>query len=253
MTGPGEPVRRGAVAERFELRMGDCAGSDCAAGRGRAELRQIRPAFAIRPGREVWYGWSFHNGNLGPVQGNADPGLVLAQWKTDGETPAFIRIVRHAQGEGNWANCDPTICNRSGNPSDDIVVELTDMRLAAQWGTPQNNGAICRLFSSAASRGQWTDIVMSTNFAADGNGFVRVWVNGELKCNYLGRVVATTAGWGSGPTQRHGLFAPSMGRVAARGVQLAPMVVYYDEFLAGRDRAAVDTRVLQSLSRPARD
>jgi Polysaccharide lyase len=253
MTGPGEPTRRGALAERFELRVGDCAGGDCAAGRSRAELRELKPAFLMRPGQEAWYGWSFLNANLGPVARNADPGVVLAQWKTEGEAPAFLRILRLARGEGNWDTCDPTICNRVGSPADDVVVELTDMKMAAGWGPAQNEGAVCRLFSSEASRGRWVDIVLSTNFAADGNGFLRVWVNGELKCNYYGRVVATTSGWGSGPTQRHGLFAPSLSRVAARGVQVPPMVVYYDEFLAGRTRNEVDPRAREALSQPARD
>lgn len=253
MTGPGEPVRRGVQAERFELRVGDCAADDCAAGRSRAELREEKPAFRLRPGREVWYGWSFLNANLGPFERRADPGLVLAQWKTEGETPAFIRIVRLAQGEGNWGGCDPTICNRVGNPAEDVVVELTDLKLAAAWGPEQNNGAICRLFSTGASRGQWVDVVLATNFAANGEGFLRVWVNGALKCNYYGRIVATTAGWGAGPTQRHGLFAPSLARVAARGVTVPPMVVFYDEFIAGRSRDEVDTRVLQTLGQPPRD
>lgn len=253
MTGPGEPARRGAQAERFELRAGDCAGSDCAAGRSRAELRELRPAFPMRPGQEAWYGWSFLNASLGPVARSDDPGLVLAQWKTDGETPPFIRIVRQAKGEGNWDSCDPTVCSRGGGAADDIAVELTDMKQAARWGRAQNSGAICRLFSTEASRGRWTDIVLSSNFAADGNGFVRVWVNGALKCNYYGRVVATTAGWGTGPTQRHGLFAPSLSRVAGRGVQVAPMVVFYDEFLSGRSRNAVDPRAREALSQPARD
>jgi hypothetical protein len=178
---------------------------------------------------------------------------VLAQWKIEGETPAFIRIVRLADGEGNWNGCDPAICNRVGNPADDVVVELTDMKIAAGWGPAQNNGAICRLFSTEASRGRWLDIVLSTNFADDGDGFVRVWVNGELKCNYYGRVVATSAGWGSGPTQRHGLFAPSLSRVAARGVQVPPMVVFFDEFLSGRSRAEVDPVARAAQSQPARD
>lgn len=253
MTGPQEPVRRGVQAERFELRVGDCAADDCAAGRSRAELREEKPAVRLRPGREVWYGWSFMNASLGPVERRANPGLVLAQWKTEGEAPAFIRILQLARGEGNWTGCDPAICNRVGDPADDIAVELTDMKIAAGWGPAQNNGAICRLFSTEASRGRWVDIVLSTNFAADGNGFVRVWVNGVLKCNYYGRVVATTAGWGNGPTQRHGLFAPSLSRVAARGVQVPPMVILYDEFLVGRGRADIDTRLRETLSLPARD
>jgi hypothetical protein len=253
MTGPGEPVRRGALAERFELRVGDCAGGDCAAGRSRAELREVKPAFPMRPGREVWYGWSFLNANLGPVTQRADPGLVLAQWKTEGESPAFLRIIRQSQGEGNWAGCDPAICNRAGSPADDVVLELTDMKMAAGWGAAQNDGAICRLFSTETSRGRWLDIVLSTNLAADGNGFVRVWVNGTLKCNYYGRIVATTSGWGRGPTQRHGLFAPSLSRVVARGVQVPPMVVFFDEFLAGRSRADVDPRLRELASQPARD
>jgi hypothetical protein len=253
MTAPGEPVRRGGRAERFELRGGDCDGADCAAGRSRTELRELRPPVGLRPGREVWYGFSLFNAGQGPVARAADPGLVLAQWKTEGEAPPFIRITRLAQGEGNWDTCDPAVCSRAGAPGDDVVLELTDMAQAARWGPAQNGGAVCRLFSMQGARGRWTDVVLSTDFAADGDGHVRVWVNGQLRCNYYGRVVATTAGWGRGPTQRHGLFAPSLARVAARGVSVPPMVVFFDEFLSGRSRAAVDTRLREAQRQPARD
>lgn len=38
-TKPGEPVRRGERAERFEVRHGDCGGTDCGAPRYRSEIR----------------------------------------------------------------------------------------------------------------------------------------------------------------------------------------------------------------------
>lgn len=240
----GEPVRRGAVSERFELRDGDCGGSDCGAGRARAEIRQLPDVIDAPLNTDAWFGWSFFNASLGAVTKDASVGPVIGQWKLEGDTPAVFRLAQQYQGEGNWTSCDPMFCNRFGNPADDVVVELEDMRVAGNWGAAQNYGAVCRLFSMQAVRGRWVDLVVNTNFAADGNGYLRVWVDGELKCNYFGRLVATPAGWGKGPSQRRGIFATNTRRWAEtqKGAPRPTMVVFYDEFLAGRARGEVDTK-----------
>ncbi len=242
---PGEPVRRGEVSERFELRDGDCVDTDCPAGRLRAEIRESDNATTARVGEDVWYGWSFYNDNIPAVTRDQSIGLVIGQWKLAGDQPPAFRIVQTSAGELDWTKCDPTICNRTGSDGDDVVAELENMKVASQWGPAQNNGDVCRLFSMAGNRGKWVDIVVNTNFAADTDGYLRIWINGVLKCNYSGRMVWGSSGVMTGQPliHRHGLFASytKPWRAKQGGAAIPTKVAYYDEFQSGKVRAEVDT------------
>jgi hypothetical protein len=244
----GDPVRRGARAERYELRDGDCTGSDCEARRFRAEIKEEPTAVEAQLGREVWYGYSFMNGSIPSATRETALGLVLGQWKLEGDQPPVFRITQAAAGEGNWAACDPSICNRAGTAGDDVVIELEDMRRARGWGAAQNNGHICRLFNLAATRGQWMDIVIRTNFSIAPDGYLQVWVNGVQKCDYRGPLVATTGGTTTGPSARRGIFAsftkPWFDNQAGR--QIPTLVAFYDEFRTGPGRTDVDTRLREA-------
>ncbi len=252
-SGPGEPVRRGEVSERFELRPGDCGGSDCAGNRARAEIREQVSATPARLNRDIWYGYSFLNVTMGAASRETSRGGIFGQWKLSGDQPAIFRIAQQSAGEGNWAACNPAFCSTQlGDPADDMVIELEDMRLAAGWGPAQNNGAICRLFNMAQMRGQWVDIVINTNFANNSNGYLRVWVNGQLKCNYFGRLVSPQSfmAKGTDPSHRRGIFATNTRRWAKDS---GAMVAYYDEFLTGQVRSDVDTRLRERMSARAKD
>jgi Polysaccharide lyase len=256
-SGPGEPVRRGLKSERFELRLGDCDGSDCASNRARTEIREVVSEAKAALNQDIWYGYSFLNVNVGSVIKATTPGAVFGQWKMDGDLPPVFRITQQAAGEGNFAACDPSVCSPMGVTSDDVVVELEDMHVARQWGAAQNNGAVCRLFNMQAAQGKWMDIVVNTNFATDTNGYLRVWVNGELRCNYFGGLVSPQRFFTSAniPTHRRGIFAASTKRWAAQqtGANVLSMTVYYDEFLVGKTRADVDTRLREASSAAAKD
>jgi Polysaccharide lyase len=256
-SGPGEPVRRGAASERFELRLGDCDGSDCSNNRARAEIREVASAVRARLNTDVWYGYSFLNVNVGTVTKATSPGAVFGQWKLDGDLPPVFRITQRATGEGNFAACDPTVCTQVGNEADDVVVELEDMKLSRGWGAAQNGGAVCRLFNMRAAQGQWVDIVINTNFATDDNGYLRIWVNGVLRCNYLGGLVSAQGFLNANakPTHRRGIFAANTTRWVAQRTEagVPSMTVYYDEFLVGRTRTDVDTRLREANSAPAKD
>jgi Polysaccharide lyase len=254
-SGPGEPVRRGAVSERFELRLGDCDASDCEGGRGRAEIREV--AAKARLNTDIWYGYSFFNVNVGSVTKATTPSAVFGQWKLDGDLPPVFRITQQAAGESDFAACDPSVCSQIGAETDDVVVELEDMHLSRGWGVAQNEGAVCRLFNMQASQSKWMDIVVNTNFATDSNGYLRIWVNGELRCNYFGGLVSPQGflNANSQPTQRRGIFAASQKRWAEQqsGAEVPSMTVYYDEYLVGRTRADVDTRLREAGSAAAKD
>lgn len=252
-SGPGEPVRMGAVSERFELRDGDCGGADCNNTRYRSEIRQLPEAMTARLGQDSWYGWSFYNQNIGAVTRDRSLGTVIGQWKLGGDQPPIFRLLQTPAGEGNWVNCDPTICNRFGAAGDDVVIDLEDMGKTMGWGAAQNSGNVCRLFNMQAAQGKWIDIVVNTNFSTNTDGYLRVWVNGEMKCNYYGRLVASK-GAGKTPGHRRGIYnSYTKTWDAKQGGPKPTMIVYYDEFLIGSSRAEVDTRMRQAASARPKD
>lgn len=241
---PGEPVRRGQVSERYELRDGDCAAADCASGRLRAELREATDAPTAQVGRDIWYGYSFYNANMGAVTREQSVGTVLGQWKPAGDAPTVFRIVQTYQGELDWTKCSPVYCNQVGSKTEDVVAELENMRVANNWGQVQNFGDVCRLFSMTEMQGKWVDIVINTNFAATDDGYLRIWVNGVMRCNYYGRMVAGSS-FGLGAqalSHRRGLFASytKTYRDKQGATPIPTKVAYYDEFRSGAARTDVD-------------
>jgi hypothetical protein len=247
---PGEPVRRGEVSERYELRDGDCADADCTNGRLRAEIRELQTAPTAHVGKDIWYGWSFYNDNIGTVIRDQSVGTVIGQWKLDGNSPAVFRIVQTYTGELDWTKCSPAYCNPLGSPTEDVVAELENMHVSAHWGAAQNFGDVCRLFSMAENRGKWVDIVVNSNFAANEDGYLRIWINGVMRCNYYGRMVAGTPfGLGGAPlSHRRGLFASytKPWRDKQNGAAIPTMVAYYDEFRSGSSRGDVDPAARES-------
>ena len=245
-----EPVRRGAVSERYELREGDCGGSDCGNFRARAEITQIKERVTARLNRDIWLGWSFFNDNIRSVSRETSLGTVVGQWKLDGEQPAIFRLIQTPLGEGDWTTCNPAVCNRGGLSTDDVVVQLDEMRQAARWGAAQNTGNICRLWGMQAQMGRWVDIVVNTNFGTDGYGYLRIWINGEMRCNYTGQLVSAERArtLALGPTHRRGIFNSYTQRwTQFQGAAPKPtLVVHYDEFLSGLSRADVDTRLREA-------
>jgi hypothetical protein len=239
----GEPVRAGRVSERYELRDGDCGGSDCGAARARAEIAQVPGSAGAALDRDIWYGWSFHNATIGSVTRDRWLGTVIGQWKAEGEAPAIFRLVQVPADEDGFARCDPGICTGGSSAAEDVVIELDAMAAAYGWGAAQNQGRICRLFGMEANRGRWVDLVVNTNFGTDGFGYLRVWVNGALRCSYQGQLVPPgTAKGGAGPLVRRGIFNSYMERWnrTQGGAPKPTLIAYYDEFRTGASRAEVD-------------
>ncbi len=250
---PGEPTRRGQVSERFELRDKDCGGSDCEGLRNRTEIRQVSGERAARVNKGIWYGWSFYNDQIASYTKEDSLKTVFGQWKLNGDTPPVFRIVQIGVAEGNWENCLTTICVRSEDKTADVVVQLEDMRRAKNWGENENFGNICKLFSMEQNRGKWVDLVVNTNFSTKPDGYLRVWVNGVLRCSYVGQLVATSPNAARTPTNRRGIFISSTQRWRKQhpDTPKPTMVAYFDEFLVGNSREKVDTMLRESIgSRP---
>ncbi len=244
------PVRYGATAERFEVRWGDCGGTDCGAPRYRTEIGLNRGRTRARFDQDIWYGWSFRNGSIPDFSGSTNPFITVGQWKMGGDNNPIIKIQQLGRGDDNFAGCDPNICSRSiSAPSGDVFLQLSDV-MNILPATPQNNWMnVCRLFDMRSAVSQWQDIVLNTNFSTTGNGYLNVWVNGRQVCAYRGRIVATQdTSMYPGPNHRRGIFVSGHQRWDGTrpGQPLPILVAYYDEFRVGRSRGEVDIRMLEA-------
>ena len=245
----GDPVRRGAISERFELRDGDCGGSDCTNPRARAEIELETDTLRGKIGEDSWYGWSFYNATVPAFSKENSLRLVFGQWTVGGGNDPIFRFIQLGTGEGDFAKCDPRLCNTRNTTSGDLVVQLSDIAKARNWGAEENNGYVCRLFDLTARKGQWVDIMVNTNFSASDDGYLRIWVDQRLVCNYSGPLVSATSVL-SGREIRHrrGIFSSWTKRWAqSEGDRAKPqLIVYYDEFRSGRRLSDVDITQLQA-------
>lgn len=252
----GAPVRSGDRSERFELRTGDCGGSDCGNPRYRAEIRMTDDSSLAKVGEDTWYGWSFYNSSIPGFARDDSLRLVFGQWTMGGDANPVIRLIQLGKDEGNWTTCRPAICAGPERAQGDVVIQLEDMRRTFDWGEGENDGYVCRLFDMAENRRRWVDLVMQTNFSNQPDGYLRVWVNGELKCDYKGPIVSPKSLFESNrPGHRRGVFSSYTTRWDdAHGTRPKPtLVVYYDEFRVGKSREDVDTHWREAAGAPAVD
>lgn len=249
----GEPVRLGAVSERFELRDGDCDGGDCTTPRARAEIQLSSRDNPGRIGEDIWYGWSFYNDSVPSFTKKNALRLVFGQWTMGGGQRPIFRFIQLGKGEGDFSKCDPKICSETSSARGDLVVHLDDLASSNNWGDAQNDGYICRLFDLTEQRGKWVDLTVNTNFSTGSDGYLRIWVNGSLACYYSGPLVsASSAKVSAQPEHRRGIFSTWDKRwKQTMGDKPKPtLVVYYDEFRSGASRTDVDVLARQAKGYP---
>jgi hypothetical protein len=144
-----EPVREGKVSERFELHTGDCGAAegwdDCASDRERSELTQ-QPPHSL-PGKEYWYAWSLFvpesYKNIFPTK------VCLGQFHQIGALSPPL-MFQNANG-GYWLDLNQI--------EEDPKLLIDDKNL----------------------RGRWHDLLVNARWSKKKDGFLKVWVNGELK------------------------------------------------------------------------
>jgi hypothetical protein len=157
---PEHPVRSGLTAERFELRPGDCNGTDCARPYERAEA--VEEGTHQYEGDEYWYGWSFYFPTDTYVVDDKIGGsgcLTIAQFQQYPlYDPAFM-----------ISRC------RSGS------LVLRTFPVATNSYTREY-----QLLDSAAVPGTWHDIRVHARWTSQATGFLHVWVDGVERVNYSG-------------------------------------------------------------------
>ncbi len=245
----GEPVRRGVLSERFELRDGDCGGSDCDNPRARAEIQTDRDENPARIGQDIWYGWSFYNASIPSFRAESSLRLVFGQWTMGGKNKPIFRFIQLGKGEASFDGCDPLVCNTRDRSKGDLVVQLEDIAKAQGWDDTRNNGYVCRLFDLAERQGQWVDIVVNTNFSPGEDGYLRIWVDQRMVCNYTGPLVSPQSlASGRAPGHRRGIYSSWTSRwEKIHGDTPRPrLVAYYDEFRTGKQMSEVDVRHLEN-------
>ena len=243
-----EPVRRGAQAERFELRDGDCGGSDCGNPRARAEIELDPERHPVTIGQDTWYGWSFRNASVPAFTQDNALRLVFGQWTVGGRVDPVFRFIQLGAGEHEMDGCDPAVC-RLPDVQGDLAVQLVDVASVGDWGAARNDGYVCRLFDMAGSRGLWRDIVVNTNFSPGPDGYLRIWVDRQQVCDYRGPVVSAASLTADRAIRhRRGIFSSWTKRweESQGGAPRPTLVVYYDEFRTGRRASEVDLSQLEA-------
>ncbi len=201
------PIRDGETAERFEVRPGDCgedAGwSDCATDRERSELYES--GIISYAGREYWYGWSLYVPEDFPNVYRTK--VTLGQFKQKEVGAPLVMFENHTGGY--WLDMNQTIGEVSGYKK---LIDKDDFR------------------------GKWHDIVVHAKWCTGTDGFVKVWVNGELKAEVNGR----NTYYNKPIYFKYGVYRSYVSRYGAR---VPTQIAYFDEVRKGLAREDVDLRL----------
>ncbi|PCI41893.1 MAG: hypothetical protein COB46_02120 [Rhodospirillaceae bacterium] len=204
----GYPVRRGTQSQRFEVQPGDCgrsdrsSWSDCENDRERSERRQIGYQ---TEGQTRWYGWSIYFPKDYP---NIHPTKVALGQFSEEDSYRTTFMFQNSFGGYN---------------------------LEAQ--TMNDDFQNIPLITKEALRGKWHDIVVEYKLSnrINGDGYFRVWVNGELKAEVKGRTTHRNKVYFI-----YGIYRTKV----SKGLGTA-QVVYYDEIRHGNSREDVDIRIIE--------
>jgi len=249
-----QPTRRGAKAQRFEIRHGDCGQSsgwsDCQTDRGRVEMKERPKNSMSKPGKGVWYGYSLlipsdfvslgkGNTMLGQVKAE---GWLMPMWSLTFNDYPYLNFADNQQ---------------------------------------------CRLGSLASWKGRWIDLTIFAHYATSGQPvYFQLFKDGKLLCQRktpfvpseftkrtpkLGLKYGIYNSFVSRYLAQHGR-TPAAAKAYAQsheggkskspsptpfkfdwGVQLPTHVIYYDEMRYGSRREDVDVKMLEARGVPPVD
>lgn len=202
----------GTLVERFELRSGDCDRSspDCNNDRERVEFHER--GRLQRVGEEVWLGWSIMLPNEFPRQGRR-MNVKLGQFhQLGGSGPELLFELDDSSYIVNMR--DPSIRD------EDPMHPVGEFRRAT-------------LTSRNSMLGRWVRVVVNARWSRSQDGFVRVWLNGQLRFSY------------DGPTTnddddiyfRYGVYRSFVSRCHG---SCPTLVAYYRDVRRGSTHASVE-------------
>lgn len=217
---PAYPVRFGTGSERFEVRNGDCGGTDCERGDGIRERSEVAQRDVQNyEGETWWYGLSMY-------------------------------IPPDYKDSGNAASRSVSLIQFHQTPIDPSLGWFPAWMFAKEYNGP----FVARVFPSdpnmtpqrhvllAASQfvGRWHDIVIEAKWSTGDDGYMRMWINDVKVMDHRG---ATRSGGNKDVYFKYGVYRPST------PAQPINAVVYFDEVRRAKTRAQVDIRYLEKLRR----
>lgn len=169
--------------ERFEVRSGDChfngGWSDCEKNRERSELWEQGERSPL--GTTAWYGWSFY---------------VPTDWPNIDPTKTVIGQFHQHRAHPIWM-----FQNKNGG-----------LVLDDQSGG--NSKRLVPLIDAADFKGIWHKIEVQAKWETDDTGFLRVWVDGDLKFDHKGQTMTADTVY-----FRFGVYRSFVSRYKARSGQ----------------------------------
>ncbi len=236
------PVRYGTHSERFEIRPDDYSGMASPQLGNRSEIRQ-ESSRAPEINSDYWVSWSFFYESLPRLDSSYGWHPMFGQWKVD---------VLGA----------PIIAFRPSFGGSFVYVGLDDMykNMPSYEPLQSARGHPCSLFNTQEEAGTWIDIVVNTDFGSTDDGYLNIWINDELRCEYRGQIVpdATVNAGHRTAIHKRGYWSghlsfPRKWRENHPDVEIPTFVLYYDEWRQGLSREEVDIRLIEARGGPAVD
>jgi hypothetical protein len=211
----------------------------------RSEITQRSAPEAPSIDQDVWFGWSFYFENLPVLDSSYGWYPMFGQWKANLEGAPVITF-RPIGGSFIYVGMDDMY---KSMPNYQPLQSLQSVR-----------GHPCWLFNTQAEAGTWIDIVVNTNFGSTDDGYLNIWINDELRCEYRGQIVpdATINAGHRTAIHKRGYWSghlsfPRKWRENHPDVEIPTFVLYYDEWRQGLSREEVDIRLIEARGGPAVD
>lgn len=189
----------GSLSERFEVRSGDCTGTeqDCATDRERAERFEAPPYSKLN--REYWYTYKIYfpeDFEFTPPVNN-----LFGQFHQRGKGVNIVNIGMHGgQPEGYYFELIPF--EEGPGLVDTLLISNTELRE------------------------KWHTIVVNAKWSNKSDAFVKVWVNGVKKVDYKGPNINRN-------TPVYFKYGAYRAYVSRYGSPLPTQVVYYRDVRRG--------------------
>jgi len=196
-----EAVRKGWKAQRFEVRPGDCYGTDCSRSPVYERNEFAQAGGENLEGDEYWYAWSFYV-----------PLGTAASWVY------FAQFQQHYNYDSIWM-----FLKRPGQP----FCALLDPKKNQYWTCDGTRGSN-PLINDTNFAGRWHDIMVHAKWSVNSDGFTKIYVDGRLVVNYQGY----TRTFGNDDIYfKYGIY---------RHASNVSTVIYYDEIRRGKNREDVE-------------
>lgn len=215
------PRKRGVGQFKFEVKYGDCEGSDCTrldGARDRSEIgitfeRNGNDLLSWKPviGRDYWYSFSFFVPKPYVEQGN--------QTGTS-QTTSIHQIMTTFETNGV----------REWYPMVMLAKEFNGPMVARTFPTSSPYKTY-KLIEDNDFEGHWHDVMIHYK-AGLSNGILQIWVNGMLKVDYTERTLLNDI---SAIYAKFGIYRPSVGSNPVQNV-------YFDELRYGDSRIAIEPK-----------